>query len=89
MACSRPRSRGSCAPSWPRTWCTPSRAGVGARLLEAGFDEIRLLISRPPRTAEKAQRIADEHVVSDEGFSRVLDIAASLMATPIWACWWD
>jgi hypothetical protein len=36
----------------------PSRAGVGARLLEAGVDEIRLLVSRPSRTAENAQRIA-------------------------------
>jgi len=28
-------------------------------------------------------------VVFDEGLSRVLDIAASLMETPIWAFWWD
>jgi hypothetical protein len=62
------------------------------QLLEVGFDEIRLLVSRPPRTAENAQRIAAEHVVFDEGFSRVLDIAASLMEThelnpvePVWS----
>jgi hypothetical protein len=42
-----------------------------------------------PRTAENAQRIAAGHVVFDEGFSRVLDIAASLMKTPIWSFWWD
>lgn len=28
------------------------------QLLEVGFDEIRLLVSRPPRTAENVQRIA-------------------------------
>jgi DNA-binding transcriptional MocR family regulator len=44
---------------------------VGARLLEAGFDEIRLLVSSPSRTAENARRIAAGHVVFDEGFSRV------------------
>jgi hypothetical protein len=80
-----------CPPRRPSrsTRCTPSRAGVGARLLEVAFDEIRLLVSGPPRTAENAQRIAAGHVVFDEGFSRVLDIAASLMETPIWAFWWD
>ena len=29
------------------------------------------------------------HVVFDESLSRVLNIAASLMETPIWAFWWD
>ena len=63
---------------------TVSRWGR-CQLLEVGFVEIRLLVSRPPRTAGNAQRIAAGHVVFDEGFSRVLDIAASLMETPIWA----
>jgi hypothetical protein len=34
-------------------WCTPSRAEVGARLLEVGFDEIRLLVSRPLKPRER------------------------------------
>ncbi len=55
------------------------------QLLEVGFDEIRLLVSRPPRTAGNAQRIAAGHVVFGESLSRVLDIAASLMETPVWA----
>jgi hypothetical protein len=53
------------------------------QLLEVGFDEIRLLVSRPPRTAGNAQRIAAGHVLFDEGLSRVPDIAASLMEMPI------
>jgi RNA:NAD 2'-phosphotransferase (TPT1/KptA family) len=39
----------------------------GARLLEVGFSDIRLLVSRPPKTLEAAQRMAAEHVAfSDE-----------------------
>jgi Domain of unknown function (DUF4253) len=60
----------------------------GARLLEVGFDVIRLLADRPPRTVEHAQRVAAEHlVVSDQ--CAVFDITASLMETPIWEFWWD
>jgi len=60
----------------------------GARLLEVGFDAIRLLAGRPPRTVEHAQRVAAEHlVVSDQ--CAVSDITASLMETPIWEFWWD
>jgi len=33
----------------------------GARLLEVGFADIRLLVSRPPQTLEAAQPIAAEH----------------------------
>ena len=33
----------------------------GARLLEVGHDDIRLLVSRPPQTLEAAQQIAAEH----------------------------
>ena len=55
------------------------------QLLEVGFDEIRLLVSRLRRTAGNAERIAAGHVVFDEGLSRALDIAASLVETPTWA----
>ena len=34
-------------------WCTASRVGVSARLLEVGFDEIRLLVSRPLKPRER------------------------------------
>lgn len=60
----------------------------GARLLEVGFDVIRLLADRPPRTVEHAQRVAAEHlVVSDQ--CAVFDITARLMETPMWEFWWD
>ena len=43
-------------PRWGRCQAARSR-----------LDEIRLLVSRPPRTAGNAQRIAAGHVVFDEG----------------------
>jgi len=58
------------------------------QLLEVGFERSACWSAGPPRTAGNAQRIAAGHVVFDEGLSRVLDIAASLMETPIWAFWW-
>src|SRR5262249_60396920 len=33
----------------------------GARLLEIGFAEIRLLVHRPPRSLDAAQRVAPHH----------------------------
>ena len=33
----------------------------GARLLQVGFDEIRLLAERPPRTLQAALHVAAEH----------------------------
>jgi len=33
----------------------------GARLLEVGFAEIRLLVQRPPRTIEATRAVAAEH----------------------------
>jgi hypothetical protein len=65
----------------------------GACLIDVGFAEIRLLVERPPRTLEAAQRIAAEHYVladrSGEGPQAVSRIAASLVNAPIWAFWWD
>ena len=65
----------------------------GACLIDVGFAEIRLLVERPPRTLEAAQRIAAEHYVladrSGEGPKAVSRIAASLVNAPIWAFWWD
>ena len=66
----------------------------GARLLRIGFAEISLLVDRPPRDIEHAQRIAAEHFVfcnecAGKGLSDVSSIAANLMETPIWTFWWD
>jgi hypothetical protein len=69
----------------------------GARLLEVGFAEIRLLVERPPRTGEAAQRLAAEQfafcnectLAGQVGLSDVSSITASLVNTPIWGFWWD
>jgi hypothetical protein len=78
------------------------RAGLGCSveqldptLLQVGFSKIRLLVRRPPRTAETALPIAAEqyafsterhHVLSDDTIS---GITAGLAGTPIWTFWWD
>jgi Domain of unknown function (DUF4253) len=67
----------------------------GARLLEVGFAEIRLLVQRPPRSLGTAQRVAAEHwAFADEsddiGSAGVGDIAAALLTQPaLWQFWWD
>jgi hypothetical protein len=69
----------------------------GARLLDVGFAEIRLLVERPPRTHEAAQRLAAEQFVfcdecalaGEVGLSDVGSITARLVNTPIWRFWWD
>jgi len=65
----------------------------GARLLEVGFDDIRLLVSRPPQTLEAAQPIAAEHFAfADEahkGPQHVGEIARALVNNPFWDFWWD
>src|SRR5260370_23595277 len=64
----------------------------GARLMQVGFAEIRLLVSRPPQTMETAQPIAAEHFAfSDEahiGLRGVGDIARAVVNNPFWAFWW-
>jgi Domain of unknown function (DUF4253) len=67
----------------------------GARLLQIGPGaEIRLLVDRPPRTAEAATQIAAEHCAfCDEnaglGLRSVPEIAAAILDAPIWTFWWD
>jgi len=65
----------------------------GARLLEVGFDDIRLLVSRPPQTLRAARPIAAEHFAfSDEahkGPRHVGEIARALVNNPFWDFWWD
>lgn len=66
----------------------------GARLLRVGFAEISVLVDRPPRSIEHAQRIAAEHFVfcdeyAGQGLRDIPAITASLLETPIWTFWWD
>ena len=69
----------------------------GARLLEVGFAEIRLIVQRPPRNYEDAQRLAAEQFAfCDEcslggqvGLSDVGSISNGLVNAPIWGFWWD
>jgi hypothetical protein len=65
----------------------------GARLIDVGFADIRLLVERPPRTLATAQRIAAEHVILAgdciDGFREIPNVAARLVNAPIWTFWWD
>jgi hypothetical protein len=75
----------------------------GARLLQIGFDRIRLLVQRPPRTADAALRLAaEQYVFCDEcqhgrsemgtvlpGLDTVPGLALWLLTTPAWTFWWD
>jgi uncharacterized protein DUF4253 len=67
----------------------------GARLLAIGPGaEIRLLVSRPPRTLEAAGKIAAEHSAfcdgcAGQGLRTVREIAPVLVDAPIWTFWWD
>jgi hypothetical protein len=75
----------------------------GARLLQIGFDRIRLLVERPPRTADAALRLAaEQHVFCDEcqhgesemgtvlpGLGTVPGLALCVLSAPAWTFWWD
>jgi hypothetical protein len=75
----------------------------GARLLQIGFDRIRLLVERPPRTADAALRLAaEQHVFCDEcqhgesemgtavsGLGTVPGLALCVLNVPAWTFWWD
>ena len=64
----------------------------GARLLEVGHADIRLMVSRPPQTLEAAQRIAAEHMVfaaDAQGLRGVGWIARAVVNNPFWDFWWD
>jgi hypothetical protein len=65
----------------------------GARLIDVGHERLKLLVDRPPRTLEAAQRIAAEQVVlADECIDAAGDvpgIADCLVNAPIWTFWWD
>ena len=65
----------------------------GARLIEVGFDDIRLLVSRPPQDLEAALPVAAEHLAfSDDahkGCQGIADIARAVVNNPFWDFWWD
>jgi Domain of unknown function (DUF4253) len=66
----------------------------GAKLLQVGWAEIRLIVERPPRTRPEALAVAAEHVAfADEcggrGRTAVGAIATSLIDAPFWSLWWD
>ena len=67
----------------------------GARLLSIGPSAvIRLLVQRPPRTIEAAEKIAAEHSAfcdecAGQGLRSVREIAPVLVDAPIWTFWWD
>lgn len=65
----------------------------GARLIDVGYADLRLLVERPPRTLKAAQQIAAEQVaIADEcieGFRDIPNIADRLVNGPIWTFWWD
>lgn len=66
----------------------------GARLLEVGFADIRLVVSRPPRTLDEALPIAAEHVAfcsecARMGLRHVRELAQTLVGNPFWDFWWD
>ncbi len=65
----------------------------GARLIDVGYADLRLLAERPPRTLEAARRLAAEQVVlADDcidGARDIPGIAARLVGGPVWTFWWD
>lgn len=72
----------------------------GARLLKIGpAAEIRLLVSRPPRTQDAALAVAAElwafgdttwvTYSSEEQAESIADIASLIIGQPIWGFWWD
>jgi hypothetical protein len=73
-----------------RSW----EARFGARLLDVGPGaQIRLLVERPPRGMEAAERVAAEHLAfcdesAGQGLHDLAGIAASLVNAPVWTCWW-
>jgi Domain of unknown function (DUF4253) len=70
----------------------------GAVLVEVGFDHIRMLVRRPPRTLPEAQAVAAElDIMCDELWPidrpgtvcDVRGIAEQTLNIPIWSMWWD
>jgi hypothetical protein len=58
-----------------------------------GFDSLRLLVERPPRTRELAEHLAAEQfqLANDcvDGERSIPRIAPRLLNSPYWTFWWD
>ena len=65
-----------------RSW----EARFGARLLEVGFAEIRLLVERPPDSITAAQAVGGH---TGQALTTIAEIAPALVNAPIWSFWWD
>jgi hypothetical protein len=67
----------------------------GAQLLAIGPGaQIELLVQRPPRTMDEAEKIAAEHSAfctecGGEGLRAIREIAPAILAAPVWTFWWD
>ncbi len=73
-----------------RSW----ESRFGATLFQIGFAEIRLLVTRPPRSLRAAQLLAAEQFAfADEcagtGLHDVQGIAEHVLESPFWTFWWD
>jgi Domain of unknown function (DUF4253) len=71
----------------------------GAVLFQVGFADVRLLVTRPPRTQRVAEAVAAEiYTMSNEfwpierpgtALTTVGEIAAYVKDAPFWGFWWD
>jgi hypothetical protein len=71
----------------------------GAVLCQVGFADVRLLVTRPPRTRQAAELVAAEiSVICDEfwpierpgtALKAVAEIAGYVKDAPWWGLWWD
>jgi Domain of unknown function (DUF4253) len=59
----------------------------GAVLVNVGFADLGLLVERPPRSLQAAERIAAEHfALAGDAIPYMAD---TLVGAPIWTLWWD
>jgi hypothetical protein len=78
-----------------RPFSGPWEARFGARLLRIGSDAtLQVVVERPPRSLDAAQRVAAEHWSFDDecvglGLRDIQSIAAKIVNAPIWEFWWN
>ena len=68
----------------------------GARVVAAGFDDIRLSVAAPPQTVDEALRVAAEHfafcpdnVLQESEPPTLAVYADQLVGASSWTFWWD
>jgi hypothetical protein len=74
-----------------RSW--EDRFGARLMMIGPGADAM-LLVERPPRAAEAARAVANEHWAfadefNGEGRSDIAALAQRLAGSPLWRFWWD